>query len=52
VSENEKRATVTKPHFEQVMAAILHVGKAETDAIMESEKKARSKKRARKAKKP
>jgi hypothetical protein len=47
----QQRATVGKLRFEQVMAALLSVGKDEVTEIMEDEKKARSrKKRARKPK--
>ncbi len=51
MSETAKKATVGKARFEQIVGALMHVGKEETDEIMETEKKARSRKRARKAKK-
>lgn len=38
-------------NFKRAVTALLQVPKDETDAIMEAEKKARSRKRARKAKK-
>lgn len=44
------KATTTKQRFEEIVGALLHVPKEEADAIMDSEEKARSKKRARKAK--
>lgn len=40
----------TKKRFEQIVGALLSVPKEEADAIAEAEQKARSKKRAGKAK--
>jgi hypothetical protein len=51
VTDKPRKATVTKPRFEQVMEAIMQVRKDEADAIMEAEKKPlNGKKRGRKAK--
>lgn len=45
----ERKATKSKARFEQVMAALMQVGKSEADAIMEAEKKPlNGKKRGRK----
>jgi hypothetical protein len=52
MADSEKRATVKKARFEEIVGALMHVPKEEADAIQEAEKKARSRKRARKAKKP
>jgi hypothetical protein len=50
VKEEPVKATTSKARFEEIVGALMHVGKEEADQIMEAEKKARSKKRARKAK--
>lgn len=39
------KATTTKQRFEEIVGALIHVPKEEADEIMESEKKARSKKK-------
>lgn len=46
MADSEKKATVKKQRFEEIVGALLHVPKEEADAIMEAEQKARSKKRA------
>jgi hypothetical protein len=38
----ERKATKSKARFDEIVAALMRVGKDETDAIMEAEKKARS----------
>jgi hypothetical protein len=50
VKEEPVKATKSKARFEEIVGALLHVPKEEAAAIEEAEKKARSKKRARKAK--
>lgn len=50
MADSEKKATLKKERFEEIFGALLRVPKEEADAIMEGEKKARSKKRARKPK--
>jgi hypothetical protein len=51
MSERAKKATVGKARFEQVVSALMRVGKDEAAAIMEAEKRPRvGKKRGRKPK--
>lgn len=49
MADSEKKPTVNKQRFEEIVAALMQVGKDEADEIMKAAKKAR-KKRARKAK--
>jgi hypothetical protein len=50
MADSEKKAAVNKQRFEEIVAALMQVGKDEADEIMKAAKKAR-KKRAREAKK-
>jgi len=51
MSERAQKATVSKKRFDQVVSALMHVGKDEVAAIMEAEKQPRTgKKRGRKPK--
>lgn len=50
MSDSPKKATIKKQRFEEIVGALMRVGKDEADAIMEAEKKPRvGKKRGRKA---
>jgi hypothetical protein len=51
VKEETVKATKSKKRFEEIVGALMHVPKAEADAIMEADKKPRSgAKRGRKPK--